>query len=536
MKFLIIQPFIALLSFSTLFAQGIKFEQGSWSDIKTKAQKEHKYIFIDLSTSWCGPCRIMEKEVFPTDTVGNFMNSRFISVHYDAEKAFGLVIAKKYVPSAYPTFIILNENAQFINRGTGGRSIKGFIEYMQELTADGPDSYATGISNTMELTYPRFYTDYFEKKKMVDKATILNYMHGQKDWLTEVNWDVLSLYGNYLPEYKEWAIDHAAELKKLFKVFIDIDPVPIIDEKVKSAINLKDQRKFEESIGQLEHIKSSSTSNSIGIKIINYKLQFFSGTKDWDKFFFNLKADTAYKKLNWTHAAVRMLVEKTDDPAILNRGLNFITDSTKAENIADKAMLLYVLNRRSEALSVIDPLIKNPGAKEVRFSLFELVGNMEKQAARVQNETLLTNAIEILNHIDLSDAPLRILKLKLDFYEQTHQWKKMAIAVDSLLTLNDKADSRQINNFAYIIYKNSNDPECLKKAINWSSLTVRRNENAKAFYQYTYALLLYKDHQYKKAITTLEQIIGEAKGKVGNTDEATHLLIKIKNTIRKSNN
>jgi len=49
-----------------LFAQdGIRFEQGDWATILAKAKSAQKPIFIDVYTSWCGPCKKMAKDIFP---------------------------------------------------------------------------------------------------------------------------------------------------------------------------------------------------------------------------------------------------------------------------------------------------------------------------------------------------------------------------------------------------------------------------------------------------------------------------------------
>src|SRR5215510_7624370 len=61
--------------------KGMHFEHGlSWADIKAKAKAEHKYIFMDCFTTWCGPCKYMTARVFPTQEAGDFMNAKFINV------------------------------------------------------------------------------------------------------------------------------------------------------------------------------------------------------------------------------------------------------------------------------------------------------------------------------------------------------------------------------------------------------------------------------------------------------------------------
>lgn len=55
--------FSALFIGALAFAQGIKFEDTNFSTILAKAKKENKLIFIDAYASWCGPCKLMVKNV-----------------------------------------------------------------------------------------------------------------------------------------------------------------------------------------------------------------------------------------------------------------------------------------------------------------------------------------------------------------------------------------------------------------------------------------------------------------------------------------
>src|ERR1700744_2942723 len=66
---------------SDLNDQGIKFEQGlNWQQLISKAKAENKYIFLDCYTTWCAPCKKMEKEVYTTQAVGSLYNDKFICV------------------------------------------------------------------------------------------------------------------------------------------------------------------------------------------------------------------------------------------------------------------------------------------------------------------------------------------------------------------------------------------------------------------------------------------------------------------------
>ncbi len=135
-----------LLSLFLLFpllsmSQGIKFEQGlTWEQIKQKAKTENKYIFVDCYTTWCAPCKAMEKNVYPLKNVGDFYNDKFISVkaQMDTSKNDGEYVKKWYADAdlieseyqihAYPTFLYLSPEAKLLHKYSGGLEENGFIQ------------------------------------------------------------------------------------------------------------------------------------------------------------------------------------------------------------------------------------------------------------------------------------------------------------------------------------------------------------------------------------------------------------------------
>src|SRR5262249_586043 len=61
--------------------RGVKFEQElSWKEVLAKAKAEHRSIFVDCYATWCGPCKAMDKDVYPNLRVGGSLNGRFIAV------------------------------------------------------------------------------------------------------------------------------------------------------------------------------------------------------------------------------------------------------------------------------------------------------------------------------------------------------------------------------------------------------------------------------------------------------------------------
>lgn len=128
-KLLLLAVTVLCLSATLGFSQGIKFEEGTWAEAVAKAKTENKPIFVDLYATWCGPCKVMAKNVFTDKNVGDKFNASFVNYKIDAEKGEGLTLAKKYKITGYPTFIFVDpSNEKEIYRVMGAMSPPEFTQ------------------------------------------------------------------------------------------------------------------------------------------------------------------------------------------------------------------------------------------------------------------------------------------------------------------------------------------------------------------------------------------------------------------------
>ncbi|MGE4514553.1 MAG: thioredoxin family protein [Chryseobacterium sp.] len=124
--------FSALFIGAFALAQGIKFEETNFNTILAKAKKENKLVFIDAYTTWCGPCKLMAKNVFPQKAVGDYYNANFINAKIDMEKGEGIDIAKKYNVKAFPTYLFVDGNGELVHRTLGYVEEKDFIQFAKD--------------------------------------------------------------------------------------------------------------------------------------------------------------------------------------------------------------------------------------------------------------------------------------------------------------------------------------------------------------------------------------------------------------------
>ena len=109
---------IGMIVFIPMFAQ-TNFRDITYEDGLKVAKTENKLVFIDFYTTWCGPCKMMMKNVFPTKEAGDYFNTNFVCLKLDAE-AEGKDLARKLGVNAYPTFFVLDATGNVVFKKVGG--------------------------------------------------------------------------------------------------------------------------------------------------------------------------------------------------------------------------------------------------------------------------------------------------------------------------------------------------------------------------------------------------------------------------------
>ena len=94
----------------------------SFNEARDQAASQNRPIFIDIYASWCPPCKMMDKQVFPDDSVKDILSNRYVAAKIDGdEPVVGDSLMKMMGIHAYPTYIVLNP------AGKERKRIVGFI-------------------------------------------------------------------------------------------------------------------------------------------------------------------------------------------------------------------------------------------------------------------------------------------------------------------------------------------------------------------------------------------------------------------------
>lgn len=89
---------------------------------------ENKLMLVDFTARWCGPCKEMEKKVWPDQSIKTLLND-FVFVQIDID--INRDLAKTYEVPGYPYIVIMDANGKVIKANFGDfdvSGLKGFLE------------------------------------------------------------------------------------------------------------------------------------------------------------------------------------------------------------------------------------------------------------------------------------------------------------------------------------------------------------------------------------------------------------------------
>lgn len=114
--------------------KGIQFADLSLEEAKALAKKKKKIIFIDAYASWCGPCKMLDRNTFSDASVGTYFNDKFINLKIDCEKhPDGRKVASTYSVSAYPTLIWIDADGNLVKKEVGYKTPEQLLRAVQDL-------------------------------------------------------------------------------------------------------------------------------------------------------------------------------------------------------------------------------------------------------------------------------------------------------------------------------------------------------------------------------------------------------------------
>lgn len=298
---------IAVLSASAQNRE-IVFKDADWKSQLATAKKENKLIFLDAYTSWCGPCKMMAKDVFTKNNVADLFNATFHNVKYDMEKGEGPALRSKFEINGYPTYLFITGDGEVVHKIVGSMSASEFIEEAKK--ALNPENTTYGLAkkfNTGDHSQATAvaYLESLEKAYEDDKRATVSkiYFDGlpKASLLEANNWDLALKYLNN-PAAQSFAYLYANKEELGKKYGASKVNMYFMSNLSMSVYSIK--RAYEKKTGikeaaekatAIRKILSSGTDYSAGL-LAQLDLIEFAAANKWDNFVAKVDAVLADSK------------------------------------------------------------------------------------------------------------------------------------------------------------------------------------------------------------------------------------------------
>lgn len=368
--------FFSIAAFSLFFVaasaqhRSIAFEHTAWKDIKAKAKKENRLIFVDAYTTWCGPCKQMARTVFTNDTVADYYNANFINAKMDMEKGEGLEIAKQYQVACYPNLLFIDGDGNLVHRVAGSMSASSFVD-LGKTAKDDSKNFSWYVKNyearKTDAQFVAAYIDALSGTCLEPDKELAQYfsLQHEKDLWSEANWNMINHYTNDLNsrEFK-FLVDNRAELSAAHtEAAVNEKMTHVAESSLNAVVRAKpfDQAKY-------DLIKQQITALHIpeGRQILfESDLNVAKRNKDW-KIYTELalaNVDTYYaKSVNDLNSIAWDFYENVNDKAALLKAEGWAKQSVDLEatypNLDTYAALLYKNGKKAEALATANKAIE----------------------------------------------------------------------------------------------------------------------------------------------------------------------------------
>jgi len=178
-----------------------------------------------------------------------------------------------------------------------------------------------------------------------------------------------------------------------------------------------------------------------------------------------------------------------------------------------------------------DMLMKMYGANDVQSSVSAFLSSDLTNAVTMNDESALEKVIAASEKYVGGSADETRLNYRLRFYHGTNRWTALADLIDSVKNSTGSLDENAINNYSWTIYKECDDKEIVARATHWMSEVVA--VSPKYMLLDTYAALLYKSGDLRKAKLYAETAIEAGKKEKEDVHETRELLKKINGSLER---
>jgi|GEM_PF-1637069 thiol-disulfide isomerase/thioredoxin len=103
------------------------FQTTTFADAKAASLRDSSYLLVDLTASWCPPCRMMEQDTWPDPRIAEWVSQHgsAIQIDIDADRDTATELQIKAIPT-----LVLFKDGKELDRKVGYVNADGLLEWL----------------------------------------------------------------------------------------------------------------------------------------------------------------------------------------------------------------------------------------------------------------------------------------------------------------------------------------------------------------------------------------------------------------------
>lgn len=108
------------------------FSRLNYEEVLMYAEEFKKPFYIDLTASWCLPCKMMDETVFQDTKVIEYTHNNYIALKLDVEDFDAMVLRSEHKVTLLPTILFFNHKGKLVGKSEGLTTGTSFLETLKK--------------------------------------------------------------------------------------------------------------------------------------------------------------------------------------------------------------------------------------------------------------------------------------------------------------------------------------------------------------------------------------------------------------------
>lgn len=333
-------------------------------EARKKASDQMLMVFVDVYATWCGPCKLMDKEVYTDPSVAEYMNANFVSVRMDGETDYGRKYAAEQKLEGYPSMFIFSDDGEPISKVVGFTpaeklvaSLKGTVENYRTVK-EYKTKYERGTLETGDFaTYISVVREMGNQEEAEELAS--EYMERIID--PNLSDNDIQVVAFYMDLEDDWWPEFSSDIERLKKVLGDnymLAMEKIYNNTLVKAVEEDNIQLISKMSNELATLVEVEATNSWDLRSLPF-IQYYYYTNQMDELIAYVDDRFASDRVGdhaWLYGAASQITDMDQQyltQALLEKGVEWFQTCIDLEEKFDyffyHGMVLFFLKKTEDA-------------------------------------------------------------------------------------------------------------------------------------------------------------------------------------------